>query len=262
MKKDTYYFSHDFNAHNDVKILFLRQQLGMEGYGIYWFLIESLADAGGFLPLKIVPVLAMQMHTSEIKVQTIIQNFDLFIIEDESFFSNRLISHLNKRKEISISNSEKGKLSAEKRKTTTVQQQLNNGSTTDEQKKRKERKVKENKVKEITTPKSGSFYKYIDFNELPEQYIRSVIEQMKIQKQKDIEKNVVVSMWEIFKTQNLTGDKFYNNTNEVYRHFTNWIKNQKFESNGKPANEKRFEAYLQYANKYQNESDGKTDFTM
>ena len=41
MKKDTFYFSHDYNAHNDVKILFMRQQLGMEGYGIYWFLIED-----------------------------------------------------------------------------------------------------------------------------------------------------------------------------------------------------------------------------
>ena len=58
MKKDTFYFSHDYNAHNDVKILYMRHQLGMEGYGIYWFLIESLADAGGFLPLDLIPVLA------------------------------------------------------------------------------------------------------------------------------------------------------------------------------------------------------------
>lgn len=108
----------------------------------------------------------------------------------------------------------------------------------------------------------GGFYKIDDFNELPEQYTRSIIEQMKIQKQKDIEKSVVISMWDIFKTQNLTGDKHYNNTNEVYKHFTNWIKNQKFESNGKPANEKRFEAYLEYANRYKNASNDQTDFAM
>lgn len=120
----------------------------------------------------------------------------------------------------------------------------------------------ENENENRNNIKRGGFFKIEDFNELPEQYTRSIIEQMKIQKQKDIEKNVVISMWEIFKTQNLTGDKFYNNTNEVYRHFTNWIKTQKFESNAKPANEKRFEAYLEYANRYQNLSDDKTDFRL
>ena len=110
--------------------------------------------------------------------------------------------------------------------------------------------------------KRGGFFKIEDFSELPEQYTRSIIEQMKIQKQKDIEKSVVISMWEIFKTQNLTGDKFYNTSNEVYRHFTNWIKTQKFEQNGKPANEKRFEAYLEYANRYKDVSNDKNDFGL
>ena len=82
MKKDSYYFSHDYNARNDFKCLFLRQQLGMEGYGIYWFLIESLAESGGLLPLKIVPVLAMQMQVTETKVTGVIN----------SFISNPLIS--------------------------------------------------------------------------------------------------------------------------------------------------------------------------
>ena len=63
----SYYFSHDYNSANDVKILFLRQQLGMEGYGIYWFLVENLAQAGGILPLNITPVLAMQMQTNKAK---------------------------------------------------------------------------------------------------------------------------------------------------------------------------------------------------
>jgi len=109
------------------------------------------------------------------------------------------------------------------------------------------------KDKDIIINKNG-FFKELDFDELPEQYQRSIIEQMKIQKQKDIELNVVLSMWQIFKTQNLTGDKFYNNRNEVYRHFTNWIKTQKFEHNAKPANEKRFDAYLEFANRYKKPS--------
>ena len=111
MKKDTYYFSHDYNANSDTKILFMRQQLGMEGYGIYWFLIEKLADAGGYLPLKIIPVLAMQMHTTEIKVKGVIESFELFQIIDNQFFSLRLLDHL----ELRNSYSEGGKKGAESR---------------------------------------------------------------------------------------------------------------------------------------------------
>lgn len=105
MKKDAYYFSHDYNAANDVKCLFLRQQLGMEGYGIFWYLIESLATAGGVLPLKIIPVLAMQMQVTETKVSAVINSFDLFTVQENSFFSIRLNEHLNLRKSLS----EKGK---------------------------------------------------------------------------------------------------------------------------------------------------------
>jgi len=107
----SYYFSHDYNSANDVKVLFLRQQLGMEGYGIYWFLVENLAQAGGLLPLNITPVLAMQMQTNEIKVKAVIEQFNLFEINDKGFFSKRLNEHLK----IRISMQEKGKVNAEKR---------------------------------------------------------------------------------------------------------------------------------------------------
>jgi uncharacterized protein YdaU (DUF1376 family) len=107
----SYYFSHDYNSANDVKILFLRQQLGMEGYGIYWFLVENLAQAGGILPLNITPVLAMQMQTNEVKVKAVIEEFNLFTIAENGFFSNRLNDHLK----IRISMQEKGKINALKR---------------------------------------------------------------------------------------------------------------------------------------------------
>ena len=80
MKNKSYYFSHDYNAANDTKVLFLRHQLGMEGYGIYWFIIERLADAGGKLPIELIPVLAMQMQSTDIKVKGVIMQFDLFKI--------------------------------------------------------------------------------------------------------------------------------------------------------------------------------------
>jgi len=103
MKSSTYYFSHDYNASNDTKILFLRHQLGMEGYGIYWYLIEQLANAGGKLPLELIPVLAMQMHCTDVKVNGVLMNFDLFTIESGEFWSHRLQDHLDLRLKLSQS---------------------------------------------------------------------------------------------------------------------------------------------------------------
>lgn len=100
MSKISHYFSHDYTASDDVKMLFLRQQLGMEGIGIYWYIVEKLAQAGGKLPLKIVPVLAMQMQTPDVKVTTVINAFELFEVHNNEFFSNRLLRSIEKMESI------------------------------------------------------------------------------------------------------------------------------------------------------------------
>ena len=103
MKNKSYYFSHDYNASNDTKVLFLRHQLGMEGYGIYWFLIEKLAEAGGKMPLELIPILSMQMQSTDIKVKGVIMQFDLFSINEGEFWSERLNDHLGLRAKLSQS---------------------------------------------------------------------------------------------------------------------------------------------------------------
>jgi hypothetical protein len=111
MKKNTYYFSHDYNAANDVKILFLRQKYGIEGYGVYWFIVESLAQSGGELPLSIIPVLSMQMQVDVKMVEDIITSFGLFVSRGTIFVSERLLNHLDLRNKLV----EKGKQGAAKR---------------------------------------------------------------------------------------------------------------------------------------------------
>lgn len=109
------YFSHDYSASDDVKILFLRQQLGMEGVGIYWYIVERLAQAGGRLPVKIIPVLAMQMQTPDVKVSAVINQFDLFSVEKDLFFSQRLISFIDKYAATKLLKSQGGKKGMEAR---------------------------------------------------------------------------------------------------------------------------------------------------
>jgi hypothetical protein len=141
MKNKSYYFSHDYNAANDTKVLFLRHQLGMEGYGIYWFLIEKLADAGGKMPIELIPILAMQMQSSDTKVKGVITQFDLFSIAEGEFWSERLNDHLGLRAKLS----ESGKNGAISR--------WGNGEGNGEAigegnaKKRKEKEIKENESK-------------------------------------------------------------------------------------------------------------------
>lgn len=88
------YFSHDYTSSDDVKMLYLRQALGMEAVGIFWYVVEKLAQAGGRLPLKIIPVLAMQMQVTEPKVTAVITGYELFEIHNEQFSSHRLTSSL------------------------------------------------------------------------------------------------------------------------------------------------------------------------
>lgn len=114
--KESFYFSHDSNARNDVKIIKLRRQLGMEGYGIYWCLIEMLRDApGNKLPIESIDDIAFSINCSKEKVEAVIRNYDLFMIVDETFFSDRLIRSMNQYKELKSSRSKAGKIGMEKR---------------------------------------------------------------------------------------------------------------------------------------------------
>ncbi|MBM9604106.1 conserved phage C-terminal domain-containing protein [Desulfopila inferna] len=85
--KDAYYFPHDSNAKDDPKIVLLIEQLGLEGYGIYWVLIEILRDQPNYrYPLTLVPSIARRYVTTKEKIETVVINYGLFIIENDEFF--------------------------------------------------------------------------------------------------------------------------------------------------------------------------------
>ena len=106
--KDVYYFSHDCNARNDEKILAMRSVYGLEGYAMYFIIIEILREQNDY-KLKITKyiwsTLAMQMHTDASKVQKFVEDcineFQLFVLKDEFLYSESLIKRMNLFKEIS-----------------------------------------------------------------------------------------------------------------------------------------------------------------
>ncbi len=162
MAKDAYYFSHDSNAKDDPKCMLLIEELQLEGYGIYWLLVEVLREQENYkYPLRMVPVLARKFLTTKEKMLAVIYKYDLFVVENEEFFYseslNRRMGLMNdKREQARLA----GKKSGEARRnkaleykkeinvtSTDVQQTFNESSTDAEQ--LKESKVKESKLNEI-----------------------------------------------------------------------------------------------------------------
>ncbi len=146
MSKDAYWFKHDSNAKDDPKCVMLIEQLGLEGYGIYWVLVETLRDQPDYrYPLALIPALARRYNTSAQKLEAVIRGYQLFESDDEQFFFSpsllqRMEEYDSKREQARLA----GKKSAEVRKkqalisdrSTSVQRPLSDRSTIREEKSR------------------------------------------------------------------------------------------------------------------------------
>lgn len=111
MKKEAYYFSHDANAKDDPKILQLRMELGWEGYGLFWALIELLRNESDHRMRTHYKSIAFALQTHENSIKKIINDFDLFAVDEQYFWSESLL----KRMELKEERSEKARESAKKR---------------------------------------------------------------------------------------------------------------------------------------------------
>jgi hypothetical protein len=109
------YFRHDYTASEDDKIILMLHEMGMESYGIFWYICERAAKAGGILSLKIIPALAEKMKVDIKKVESVVKKYDLFKVNGETFSSDRLIGDLKHRKTLSKWGKEGGKESVKVR---------------------------------------------------------------------------------------------------------------------------------------------------
>lgn len=112
MSKDAYYFPHDSNAKDDPKCVLLIEQLGMEGYGIYWMLIETLREQPDYTyPVANIPALGRRYNTTAEKVKTVVCNYGLFTVKDDKiFFSDSLNRRMQVLEEKRAKRSEAGRL--------------------------------------------------------------------------------------------------------------------------------------------------------
>lgn len=162
MKKDAFYFPHFTNARHDRKLKRVQKELGLEGYAIYFQLLEILREQIDFkYPLKDIDLLADEMGTSEPKIKAVIANYDLFTIVDECFFSIKQIYYLQPY----IEKTQRARLAANKRWNNLTSDanamQMHNKCNADAMQV-KESKVKESKLKEsneLRTLQNSNLYR-------------------------------------------------------------------------------------------------------
>ena len=139
MPKDTFYFSHDYNVRNDEKIKRLIRKHGMQGYGVFWAIIEDLYNNANALRTDYDGI-AYDLRSDSDIVKSVINDFDLFVFDGEFFGSKSVQERLEQRN----SKSESARKSASYRwKNANALQTQSEGNA---KKERKGKEIKGNKI--------------------------------------------------------------------------------------------------------------------
>lgn len=133
--KESNYFSHDFGARNDPKLINLQMEMGGQGLAIWWCLVEMLWENDGYLPVNYKSIAFNLRWASEEEVRRVVEDFDLFMMNEEKFWNNSALVRIekrhysiNQRRAAGLSSAEKKSKKAEF--STTVERPLNESATT------------------------------------------------------------------------------------------------------------------------------------
>jgi hypothetical protein len=97
-KLEQHWFKHDINASNNGKLIKLQANEGLEGYAVYWKLVELLYINEGRYELNL-DELAFTLRISHLEnatklIQSVIMNYGLFNYDDDIFYSDRVTQGL------------------------------------------------------------------------------------------------------------------------------------------------------------------------
>ena len=88
--KDAYYFPHDSNARNDQRLMKVRMKYGMEGYGIYFAIIEILREQAEYtLTFNDLESVSFDLRVKLDVIEDIVTNYNLFVIEGHTMFYSK-----------------------------------------------------------------------------------------------------------------------------------------------------------------------------
>lgn len=112
---NSFYFSHDYNAHKDPKCSALINDFGMAGYGLYWILIEIMYEQGGKIKKfpKLMDGLAFQLRIEKEallkQIQALVKDYELIKEDDEFLWSTRVLRNLEERDQKYLARAEAGR---------------------------------------------------------------------------------------------------------------------------------------------------------
>lgn len=110
--KETFYFSHDYNARRDKKLISLVMQLWAEWYWIWWQVVEMIYEKS--YPYITVDDLEIISYETRVDISKIEKFFDickkvwLFVEWEEWYYNQRILDNLERRDEIRNKRAEAG----------------------------------------------------------------------------------------------------------------------------------------------------------
>jgi hypothetical protein len=162
--KDTYYFPHDYHARHDTKIEAMVNDYGVEGYGMYWVIIERLYESRNNkiekfpkLFFGLATELCVSPDRAEKFVLSLINDYRLLEEDENNIWSDSVLRRMEIREQQRLMKVNSGRVGGIHSGITRKRKQNEAPLQEIEANEAKERKRKESKEKETSKTK------YLDF---------------------------------------------------------------------------------------------------
>lgn len=161
--KNSYYFTHDIGARNDVKVMRLLRMHGYQGYGWFWAIIEIMAQATNYeITSEDTRDLAWEFRVTDETMRDFFRDLaeiGLVVMEESRIYSPSLRRRMEALETSRLARTERarraGEASAEAR-STKAEQESNGSSTQVEPKERKKDREEEIYERYKTTVRAGA----------------------------------------------------------------------------------------------------------
>lgn len=100
-------FSHDSNARNDARLLRLRMEQGPAGYGLYYMLLEMLAEQSALTTNY--SLISFDLHVDAGLIRSVVEDYGLFEIDGATFFSASIRQQTEHQETVRRKRSEAGR---------------------------------------------------------------------------------------------------------------------------------------------------------
>jgi hypothetical protein len=164
MNKETYYFPHDYHARHDHKISAMVNDYGIEGYGMYWVLVEFLYESRDNkiekfpkLFFGLATELAVSPDRAEQFVLALIKDYRLLVEDETHIWSEAVLRRIEIRETKRLMKKQAGHIGGIRSGLTRRNEAERSGAS---QVEAKESKRKKSKGKEIKDTPASFVYDY------------------------------------------------------------------------------------------------------